>query len=91
MSEAVERPQQAFTQSMWGEYFVRYEDGHDSACMPRSTAESYAQMFGGTVHRHPWYDTPEARREARNEVLGQGLGWLIIGAVITLIMWSCSP
>ena len=91
MDDADQRPVQAFTQSMWGEYFVRYNDGYDSACMPKSTANDYAKMFGGTVHRHPYFLTPAARRAAWRDFFGSVVWCGIIILVIAVALWKCAP
>lgn len=40
-----------------GKYYVEYNDGNRSVCMPLRNARDYASIFGGTVHRHPDYPT----------------------------------
>jgi len=56
-------PQQAFI-FYPGKYYVEYPpddsvgfEGGPSMCMRYGTAVDYAEIFGGTVHRHPAFPT----------------------------------
>lgn len=40
-----------------GKHFVCYPDGKHSRVMPKHNAEDYAEIFGGTVQRHPAFPT----------------------------------
>jgi len=40
-----------------GKYCVEFPEGTKSLCMPKGVAKSYAEMFGGTVVRHPEFPT----------------------------------
>ena len=56
------KPRQAFSYpGHHGKWIVHYDDGHKSNCMNKSGAKDYAEMFGGTVHRHPYYPTISQR------------------------------
>ena len=55
-------PQQAFI-FYPGKYYVQYTtcashpEPHRSLCMRKGTAKDYAEIFGGTVHRDPYFPT----------------------------------
>ena len=42
----------SLTQWGYGRWFVYYPDGKRSATMYYSTANEYAEIFGGTVHHY---------------------------------------
>ena len=79
-----------------GGYFVRYNDGLESANMPKHEAKSYANIFGGKVVRDPKY-VPEPVPFIETPMgflfwlsVGLGCAWLFMWLLVFKHPWMPS-